>query len=148
MKKTFDCGHKGNGSFCHRCATENARRQADRLAAEAAQRAKAEQKIRLQARKVNDVLDLRLLDHIPALQESAREILRSLQVKPDFRPFYGKRLAVVNNEITSVKLGDRYRLLFATETATPLGLYSHETYNTLISSGTIRALAKRTGGRR
>ena len=143
MKKTFDCGHKGNGSYCHRCATENARKQADQLSADAVSRAKAEQKARLQARKVDDVLDLSLLDHIPSLQDSAREIIRSVQHKPDFRPFYGKRLAVVNNEITSVKVGDRYRLLFATESAAPLGIYSHESYNTLITSGSIRALAKR-----
>jgi hypothetical protein len=113
-KRTFPCGHKGRGQYCHRCAQEQ------------------EAQSRKQAWKdtfAQDPIDLRCLPNRTQV-EKARTLLAEIAQGRPYTDFRGKRL---NHDRTliSVPLGLDYRLLFQ-DTGSgllPLACLSHEAYN-------------------
>ena len=63
MKKTFDCGHKGKGKFCHRCA--NGKMIPERLPS-------GYFRSNFLSKKANDELDKRRADYARHLLENGR----------------------------------------------------------------------------
>lgn len=86
-KKTFPCGHRGFGRFCHRCASAAAEvgRQAQEHAARQAER------VAWDATFAADPIDLRGLPH-PELVRVAREVIAALAAGQGHRRFGGKQL--------------------------------------------------------
>lgn len=123
-KKTFPCGHKGKGSFCHRCEQEKAtahkpkRRGPD-----------PDDKEEWRAAFEEDPIDLQ---HLPnkGLVKRARRILEAVGNGAPWHQFNGKRLQHDRN-VVSVPLGRRYRILFRTDEGSPepVQVLSHEAYN-------------------
>jgi len=160
MKRTFDCGHTGQGKFCHRCANEArpallaAKKAAEnqarieaalaRAAAEAAER-KAEQdassrRAAAEAAAYRDKLvreataapvDLRAAFHLPLVLERALAILRQLGSGAHPLALGGKPIKTRRGDF-SIPVGNSYRLLVDKSTLRPIHFLSHENYNGLI----------------
>jgi hypothetical protein len=129
-KKTFPCGHRGFGQFCHRCADEAAARARREQEARARSTARASWESTFDA----DPIDLRCLPR-RALVLRARQILAAIAGGADHRSFGGKALVNSGGGYISVPLGLRYRLLFRHQPGgglTPYGAFSHETYNNVL----------------
>lgn len=140
MKKTFPCGHKGKGAYCHRCADEMKARERAQAANDYLAQKRQESRATRVAQKHLDVIDLSALDHLPALQESARRIIQGIRDGQDYRTFQGKLLVCIGRQVISIPVGRKYRLLLNAATRQPLKLCSHENYNNITSSGkTLRA---------
>ena len=125
-RRTFVCGHRGRGRFCHRCQQEAEIRR--RVAAQrAAVHAEKQEWAQLFD---HDLIDLRLLPR-PELVMKARQIVREIQTTGDYRPYKGKRLNH-DRSVISVPLNYDYRILFQDRAGelVPLKVLSHEAYNT------------------
>ena len=131
MKKTFPCGHRGSGQYCHRCAQE----QAAAVKAAAAKAESRAQKESWEAAFAVDPIDLRdVADR--ALVVKARQILAGIAADGDYTRFKGKRLSL-DRAVISVPLGQRYRLLFRDEGGSlrPFACMTHEAYNDRLRPG-------------
>jgi hypothetical protein len=135
--KTFPCGHRGKGQFCHRCAaleSEGATQPAQPPQPQSSEPEGAKSEERLdkaqwEATFEDDPIDLH---HLPTKQLvlRAREILEAVGRGAPWHQFNGKRLQHDRN-VVSVPLGRRYRLLFRTDEGSPkpVKVLSHEAYN-------------------
>jgi len=120
-KKTFPCGHKGKGQYCHRCAQE-ARQQQTK------QQEQAEQQ-RWQQQFDHDPINLRRLSK-RSLVEKARAIIAAIAAGRSYTEFRGKRLNH-DRSVISVPVNRSYRLIYhETDRGLDLqSLMSHEEYN-------------------
>jgi hypothetical protein len=130
QKQTFPCGHRSFGQFCHTCSpqTQAAQRQA------AERRAQRDARAAWEALFAADPIDLRSLPR-QKLVEQARHSITALANGQNYRDLNGKRLASLPCYI-SIPLGRRHRLIFKQAAGggfTPYGVYSHETYNGVIT---------------
>ncbi|NJK32142.1 MAG: hypothetical protein HC927_06870 [Deltaproteobacteria bacterium] len=131
--KTFPCGHRGKGQFCHRCAALESERATQPTNGEAKDGAKPDEvkveKAQWEATFEDDPIDLH---HLPTKQLvlRAREILEAVGRGAPWHQFNGKRLQHDRN-VVSVPLGRRYRILFRTDEGSPkpVKVLSHEAYN-------------------
>jgi hypothetical protein len=120
-KKTFPCGHKGNGQFCHTC------KQLEEDKNEQVQ-AKTEKQQWKEAFS-RDPIDLRGLPR-KKLVLKARAILEAIRHGEPFPQLNGKRMNY-NRKIISVPIDNDYRILFKEDKdgLIPFDLLSHEDYN-------------------
>lgn len=123
-RKSFPCGHRGFGAFCHHCEQQRrlqARREAQRRATIEAHGA--------------DPIDLR---GFPGpVVERTRAILRRLEAGVPWRDVQGRRLRS-NRHIIRIPIGRDYRLLVRQSRGrplVPLRLLSHEDYNNFRPAG-------------
>ncbi|MBD1924174.1 hypothetical protein H6F77_24330 [Microcoleus sp. FACHB-831] len=116
-RKIFQCGHKGYGQKCHRCAEEDAEREQKR-----------QQKREWDAKFAYDPIDLRALP--PHVVLKARLIISSLEEQRDYRQFGGKRLRH-NRFIVSIPITRDYRMICRDcgNILIPEAVLSHEDYN-------------------
>jgi hypothetical protein len=123
-KKTFDCGHKGFGSYCHACRADQER--ADRDARHDARR-RAE-RAAWTASFDRDPIDLRGLPR--HVVEAAREKIAALEDGAKWQEVGGKK---VGPSTISVPLPSWYRLvcLYDDGSVVPVDAMSHESYNTI-----------------
>jgi hypothetical protein len=123
--KTFPCGHKGKGQYCHLCDQKNRARQE----AQTRRNTRRQQQHAWRETFANDPIDLRILPK-QHLVEQARSILTAIQAGIHYHRFGGKHLRQ-NRHIISIPLNIDYRLIFRkTNTGLiPLRCDSHETYN-------------------
>lgn len=127
-KKTFPCGHKGKGSFCHSCRA--AKRSKERQAEDqAADEPDDDDKEAWKQRFDSDPIPL---THLPnkGLVRRARTILAEIDRGAPWHQFNGKRLQH-DRTIISVPLGRRYRIIFRADSGAPVPVevMSHESYN-------------------
>jgi len=117
-KKTFPCGHKGRGKYCHRCERE--RRLAE---------AKIKEKNEREELFESDRLNLRPLQHA-SLIDKARKIISDIEQGEHYSKYKGKKLRYDRN-VVSVPVNQDYRLIFReTESGIEVQeLLNHEDYN-------------------
>jgi hypothetical protein len=98
MKRTFDCGHTGKGKYCHACAAIADLKDNERRTHEARREAKT------RAAEL-DPIDLSCVDHLPAVQREARDLL--LQVRDGAHPYAlrGKPIRCSKGQLVSVPVG-------------------------------------------
>ena len=124
-KKTFLCGHKGKGQFCHKC--------------------KAVEKIKENRRKEQEIWNIKVnlcpvkVVHLPSkVTKKALELIENLSQGEGYHAFNGKRLADMGQrEIISIPVGWSYRLIcheFEGHLKF-IEVLTHENYNNRISSG-------------
>lgn len=117
-KKTFSCGHKGKGQYCHRCEQEKLEKD----------------KTQFQKQQWNDLfnedpIDLKVLvNH--KLIEKARKIIKSIHQGDCYTLFKGKRMKYDRN-IISVPVNNDFRLIYKDLSSGLIlqALLSHEEYN-------------------
>jgi len=120
-KKTFACGHKGLGQFCHQCQQHTQKNQ------------QTEQK-KQEKQDWNDLFseDDINLSKLPSkkLVLKARHILTQIKTGTSYHQLNGKRLNY-DKKTVSVPVNNDYRLLFRrNETGWQVfQLLSHEEYN-------------------
>jgi hypothetical protein len=126
-RKTFECGHKGFGSFCHRCRQiEDERARLDRQA----QRRRARRED-WEARFDNDPVPLRGLPR--HVVEASREVIAAVEAGTPWGQLGGKKLR--QSGALSIPIGRSYRLVClyddveGSKTVVPLEVLSHEDYN-------------------
>jgi len=123
-KKTFPCGHRGQGKECQRCKqeAETAQRQAEAVAK------RLQDKEAWDASFNEDVIDLRgLPKHVV---EKARQVIQSLEAGQNYRFFKGKQMRV-NSQLVRIPLNNDYRLIVkqSSQTLIMLEVLTHEEYN-------------------
>ena len=114
MRKTFPCGHSGQGQYCHRCAQQERETVVKKKQNEALAHAPIP------------------LDHLPAhVARRAVEYLARLAEGASYEEFRGKRLTHINREIISIPLPSSYRLIIREKDSkfVPVEALSHEAYN-------------------
>lgn len=121
MKKTFECGHKGRGTYCHRCAQESLAQQQ--------KKAKRQEK---HAAHAEDLVDLRGLPE--NVVKKARKLLSRVNNKAQLQELGGKKMRFSQKQevqVFSVPIDRDYRLLchFKSGTLEPIEVLSHEEYN-------------------
>jgi len=119
MRKTFPCGHKGKGSYCHRCEKERIKTNKDR-AIKAAWLTTFD----------SDPIDLRPLRKRSRI-EKARHIIASIEAGITHSVFKGKRL-IYDRNVISVPVNIDYRLIYRQQKDGRIvldKLMSHEEYN-------------------
>lgn len=129
--KTFPCGHKGRGQYCHRCAADQ--RDAARRAeadAEAAARHKQDREA-WEDSHAADPIDLRPLQTRERI-EKARSLLRRLAAGEPYAQLGGKRWES-DRSIVAVPVGRGFRLILRDDGGRlrPLACMTHEAYNNL-----------------
>lgn len=151
MKRVFECGQRGQGRFCHRCANEQKAalgppasrvecelelvtpRPEPRPRKERTVRDQAESE-RLRALKVaaaNASVDLSAAQSQPVVLERALDLLTQLAAGAHPHSLGGKKLHNLG-EIFSVPVGMRHRILVEGDTFTPTTFVTHEAYNRLV----------------
>jgi hypothetical protein len=125
-RKRFDCGHRGFGRYCHRCADERLVQERERLLQQSVKQAwllSFEQ----------DTIDLR--DLPAAIVVKARGIMQGLARGEDYRRWRGKRLRFARS-VLRIPVGDRYRLIcdWIEDSWVPRVVLSHEAYNPMVRS--------------
>lgn len=174
MKKRFDCGHLGKGQFCHRCKNETdmqqailavpasidqvriqhfknqsvkrpvAKPQQPKVKDEAFIQVRAE--IRERARTVPDAVDLAQLQHLPLLQKQVLDVLDAMATGADYRSLGGKKMwSEPHENVISVPIGRKYRLLFSSMPLRPISLMSHEDYNKLHNGRVFKRFVRASG---
>jgi len=122
MKKTFPCGHKGKGQFCHRChQKELAQAKKDAIRSKRVLRFdEAEKKAGLDLSKV----PLKVAEH-------AAQVIQ--EIRSGKMPHKSKRLSD-NKSLISVPLRLQYRLLVKDtgDAFQPMSVMTHEEYNKTI----------------
>ncbi|MGC8213094.1 DUF7682 family zinc-binding protein [Ralstonia pseudosolanacearum] len=133
MKRTFECGHRGLGKYCHRCA--NAARAVDLAAAAAKARQEQKDAAIQQARLANAAslapIDLSPAAHLPIVLKRVLQVLGQLDSGMHPLALGGKVLHSRAGDF-SIPVGMRYRLLIDAASMKPLLFVSHEDYNALI----------------
>jgi hypothetical protein len=130
QRQSFPCGHRGFGQFCHTCALQKQEKQRQ----DAARKAQRDDHAAREALFADDPIDLSGLPR-PNLIEQARHSITTLANGQNYRDLNGKQLVKLPNYI-SIPLGYRHRIIFkqaADGRFTPHGVYSHETYNGVIT---------------
>jgi hypothetical protein len=160
MKRLFDCGHRGLGKFCHRCANDarplllarkstdarrarraqataaalanDAARHSQRAAAEKrAKEAAATQRAELASAASRASLDLSAARHLPAVLGRALDVLAQLDAGVHPLSLDGRVLTTRGGDF-SVPIGLRHRMLVDSSSMKPLRFVTHETYNGLV----------------
>lgn len=125
MKKTFPCGHKGKGKYCHRCAAEK----------NASKKTQKNQQQDKQAKQAwldtfaDDPIDLQPLQ-LKSRILKARKIIRGIANGIPYTQFRGKRMNYDRHVIT-IPINRDFRLIYH-ETDNGLELIEvidHEKYN-------------------
>lgn len=121
MKKTFPCGHKGKGQYCHLCEQKN-RKMAQRVAARVERREK-EQSIR-------ESLGIDIKGLPLKVAENAKCIMDRIASGEPYMRFRGKRLDE-DRTIISIPVTGFYRMVCKDVGGclVPTHLLSHEDYN-------------------
>ncbi len=124
-RKTFVCGHKGFGAFCHRCAEAERARQAGLQARKAAREAE-------RAQAAADPVDLAHI-HREDLRR-VRAVLARMGAGARLHELGGKRLQQ-RREVISIPVGRGIRILCREEgnMLCPIEVLTHEDYNTAIA---------------
>lgn len=124
-KKTFPCGHKGLGKYCHLCA----QKQQVLIDETHSRQTQHDDKKAWEALFTQDAIELRKLPH-KKLVLKAREILSALARGISYEKLGGKRMNY-NREVVSIPIGNDYRLLCRAQgnEVIPLRVLSHEEYN-------------------
>ncbi|MDQ7015079.1 MAG: hypothetical protein Q9N68_01750 [Gammaproteobacteria bacterium] len=120
-KKTFPCGHKGKGKFCHRCEQEHK-----------AQELKLMEKERNEEWQYlfnKDEINLRKLPN-KTLVNKARNIISSINSGDSYTKFKGKRMRY-NRDVISIPLNHDFRVIYhdCSSGLKLQSLLSHEEYN-------------------
>lgn len=121
-RKTFSCGHKGKGQYCHRCAQESELHEQ--------QIARKNDQLAWKNSFNNDPVDLRKLISTKRLVDKARKIIADIHNGRPYVRYRGKRLKF-DRHIISVPLNRDWRLIFY-ESGGKIRcreLMSHEEYN-------------------
>ena len=136
MKRQFECGHSGKGKYCHRCAVAQLAKSKDaelkKILADARNEKENERKRLKAIRRAQgqlDCIDLCVLDHLPVLQDKARDIIEAMSSGASYFDFGGKRLISMKKEVLSIPIGDSYRLIYRVNPLVAVELLSHEDYN-------------------
>jgi hypothetical protein len=124
MKKTFACGHRGKGAYCHRCVQE----------AKLAEELKTEQEERRKKKRGwnhafgRDPIDLRGRPEI--VVKGARRLLNELRQGGNWISMGGKKLQG-DRSLVRFPLPMQYRLLceLTEDGLVPVSVLSHEEYN-------------------
>lgn len=127
QKKSFACGHRGFGQWCHFCAARQQAQQASKLHRN---RRRQQQQQQWRATFRDDPIDL---THLPKhVVKVARHKLRSLAAGNSYHTLNGKRLKG-NRSLLSIPVTHNYRLLchITSQQITPLQVLSHEDYNAI-----------------
>jgi hypothetical protein len=161
MRRQFECGHRGLGKFCHRCANEQrpillaeraaearrarraeavartaaeaTQRQAElKEAAERAEQEKASHRVRLQELAAKAQIDLSAAEHLPAVLERALDVLARLDAGSHPLDLGGQRLTSRCGKVFSVPVGLRHRFIVDAASMKPEVFVSHEDYNGLV----------------
>ncbi len=121
-KKTFPCGHKGMGQFCHTCHNEKK--------VQISKEKERQEKYAWNALFSKDVVDLSKLPN-RKLVLKARDILEKIASGWPYQQLKGKQLNH-DRQILSIPVNQDYRLLFKRRQQhwLPIKLLSHEEYNT------------------
>ena len=116
-RKSFSCGHKGYGQYCHQC------REKEKI-----QQRRQQQKTEWEETFANDCVDLKALPRNVILK--ARRIIKGLADGRNYREFDGKRLRH-DRLIISIPVTPDYRLLCRDSDGgvVPETVSSHEDYN-------------------
>ncbi len=124
-KKTFPCGHRGKGAFCHRCKQE-----------EEIHQKKLKRKSAWNEKIKSSPIDL---SHLPKkVAEKTLSIIEMISTGVNYHSLKGKRLVSMRQrEVISIPVGWSYRLIcFEKDGAlNVVEVLSHEDYNNKLSSG-------------
>lgn len=115
MKKTFPCGHRGQGQFCHRCAQETAKAPV----------------LKTKDRPPTEFGEVSLAHLHPDAARAAVRVLEKIKAGRPYHELGGKRLEGCRGTI-SIPVGRRYRILCrdgADGLLEVTEVISHETYN-------------------
>lgn len=122
MRRSFACGHRGHGKYCHRCANQGA----EHARAEHARAARREDRLRLEA---TAAIDLSAVRHLPAVRDRALSLLDQLTAGAHPLDLNGKLLASTNGEYISIPIDRDFRILVERTSLKPIRIISHESYN-------------------
>jgi hypothetical protein len=160
MKREFDCGHRGLGKFCHRCANDS---RPQLLAQMSAENLQAPRKKTTASARSNDpvchpqiaarqrrpkelaathraalasaascaTLDLSAARHLPAVLSRALDVLTQLEAGAHPLSLDGRILTTRGGDF-SVPIGRRHRILVDSTSMKPLRFVTHEMYNGLV----------------
>jgi hypothetical protein len=123
-KKTFPCGHRGYGQYCHRCMQEIKQE----IEEEKKERERRRRRIEWQKKFADDPINLR---HLPKhVVKKARKKIQLLRSGAGFRRLDAKRMQHSRNWIR-IKLGNSWRLMARDvgDRIVPVEVLSHEDYN-------------------
>ncbi|HPP00593.1 MAG: hypothetical protein HPY51_20610 [Candidatus Omnitrophica bacterium] len=124
MKRIFECGHKGKGKFCHRCAQEKEQRENEQQRAARREAAKKQWAASFE----QDPVDLRGFPK--GIVRKARHVLTRIQAGASIAELGGKRMHY-DRHILSIPVGNGYRLICQDRNGrvVPQLLLTHEDYN-------------------
>jgi hypothetical protein len=136
QRQRFACGHRGFGQYCHRCASQSARRRQRRshgisvspLSPSPVRQCRSTARQFWRQSFAADPVDL---SHLPQkIVLKARLILARLAAGEGFWQVLGQRMSH-DRSLIRIPVGYRYRLLCRLEDHQlwPLQVMSHETYN-------------------
>jgi hypothetical protein len=138
MKRVFDCGHKGQGKYCHRCSNDHktvrvALEQAEECEARkaAAQKAEDERLRALKAAAASASIDLSAAKSLPSVMERALDVLTKLDAGTHPLSLGGQKL-FSRRGYFSVPVGLRHRIFVDARSLKATEFLSHERYNTLV----------------
>ena len=130
-KRSFPCGHRGKGQFCHRCQQEERKRaqhERDRLA-------------RWSERKTVEREWGLATDDLPRhVIRKTTDVLRSLRDEADLARFDAERMRF-DRDCISIRLSRDYRLLLrldGEQGIRPVKVVPHEEYNALIRNAALK----------
>lgn len=130
-RRTFTCGHKGRGEYCHRCRSEE-----ERFAQRLEKKSREKELYHTLQRECEESLE-----GIPLhIVRKATQIWRSLQQKTPLVEFDAQRMEF-DRRCISVRLSEDYRLLLREEKEGALrlvGVVSHEEYNARIRNAALK----------
>lgn len=133
MKRLFDCGHRGCGQFCHRCANEQKAAQASQAGAAAklhprTDPVESERLRELKSAAASAPIDLSAARSLPSVLERALDLLAKLDAGTHPLALGGQKLTSRGGDF-SVQVGLRHRILIDAQSLKPSRFLSHEAYN-------------------
>ena len=124
-KKTFPCGHKGKGQYCHRC-------EQNEVAKKVRQKKEDMWNERLRLSPVE-------ITHLPRkVAEKVMNVIDGLLDGRSYHEFNGKRLVTMGQrEVIRIPIGWNYRLICRANSGGMefVEVITHEEYHNRLSSG-------------
>lgn len=121
MKKTFPCGHKGKGQYCHLC-DQKKKKMAKKVVARTVRREKVQE--------IEDALGVDIKSVPLKVAERAKCVMDRISSGEPYMNFHGKRLDE-DRTIISIPVTGFYRMVCKDVGGeiVPIYLLSHEAYN-------------------
>jgi hypothetical protein len=137
-RKSFDCGHRGFGSYCQQCQQNQQEQYSQPIMSKQSLQTQMHTQLEPQRKSWKESFDqdpINLAGLPPAVVKKSRKILGALAAGTPYHQLSGSKMRF-DPTLIRIPVGYHYRMLCRQESnqVVPLSVLTHEQYNSIASN--------------